>query len=339
MGQSFTNTILDDEAATPITSGTAPFSGSYRPTGVLSALDGESSAGVWRLRISDNLYGDTGSLDAWSLELCGGGASTDVIFEDGFETGNFSRWSGAVVDGGDLSVSMAAALAGNQGMLTHIDDKRTIYVRDDSPNTESRYRARFLFDPNSVAMVNGKAHFIFYGYQGASTLVLRLEVRKYNNVYQLRVATFTDGAKWKSGSWFNLNDAANVVEFDWQAATAAGANNGSLTLWLNGVQQGAITAIDNDTHRVDAIRLGIVAGLDDGTLGDTYFDAFKSTRQTYIGPDSASPTAPGTTPASDEVIIDTGVEEVDEGAAGDGGAEPAEDEATHRIYLPVIEQE
>jgi serine protease len=337
-GQNFANTILDDEAATPITSGTAPFNGSYRPTGVLSALDGQSSAGVWRLRISDDFFGDTGSLEAWSLELCGGGASGDVIFEDGFETGNLSRWSNAARDGGDLSVSTAAALVGSQGMVTHIDDTKAIYVRDDSPNAESRYRARFHFDPNSLTMVNNAAHFILYGYRGPSTEVLRLELRKSNNVYQLRAATRTDSTSWKTGSWFNINDAANVIEFDWLAAAAAGANNGRMTLWLNGVQKGAITGVDNDTRRVDAIRLGIVAGLDTGTVGDSYFDAFKSTRQTYIGPAGAVLAAGIDAQTASEIIVDTGVEEVDEGTAADSEDAAEEDSATQRIYLPIIER-
>ena len=37
----FTNTTLDDEAATAIAAGTAPFTGSFRPTQALSAMDGK----------------------------------------------------------------------------------------------------------------------------------------------------------------------------------------------------------------------------------------------------------------------------------------------------------
>jgi hypothetical protein len=42
--------------------------------------------------------------------------------------------------------------------------------------------------------------------------------------------------------------------------------------------------VDNDTRRIDRIRLGAVSGLDSGTSGIYYFDAFESHRQTYIGP-------------------------------------------------------
>ena len=71
LGDNFTNTTLDDEAAMSITAGTAPFTGSFRPEGVLSALDGENSAGTWRLEVTDTLAsGGAGTLDSWQLELC-----------------------------------------------------------------------------------------------------------------------------------------------------------------------------------------------------------------------------------------------------------------------------
>ncbi len=41
---------------------------------------------------------------------------------------------------------------------------------------------------------------------------------------------------------------------------------------------------DNDTRRIDRVRLGAVAGIDTGTRGTYYFDAFESRRQTAIGP-------------------------------------------------------
>jgi len=42
--------------------------------------------------------------------------------------------------------------------------------------------------------------------------------------------------------------------------------------------------MDNDTRRIDRVRLGAITGIDAGTRGTYYFDAFMSRRQTYIGP-------------------------------------------------------
>ena len=132
-------------------------------------------------------------------------------------------------------------------------------------------------------MANGNAHYIFYGYTGASTDVLRIEIRRSSGTYQVRAALRNDKSSWSSTSWFTVNDAPHYVEIDWRAATAAGANNGSLTFWIDGVQRANLTGVDNDTRRIDRIRLGAVSGLDSGTVGTYYFDAFESRRQTYIG--------------------------------------------------------
>jgi hypothetical protein len=94
----------------------------------------------------------------------------------------------------------------------------------------------------------------------------------------------TDSTTWRYTSWFTISDAPHFIELDWRAATAAGASDGSLTLWIDGTWRANLTGVDNDTRRVDRVRLGAVAGIDTGTRGAYYFDAFESRRQTYIGP-------------------------------------------------------
>jgi subtilisin-like proprotein convertase family protein len=68
-GDGYTDTIFDDEAAISITSGTAPFTGSYRPEGLLSAFDGLPAVGTWTLEVTDDAPNDVGVLTAWSLRL------------------------------------------------------------------------------------------------------------------------------------------------------------------------------------------------------------------------------------------------------------------------------
>jgi len=209
---------------------------------------------------------------------------SDLIFADGFESGSFSAWTSNTNDVGDLSVSAPSALVGTRGMQALIDDANAIYVTDDKPNAEPRYRARFYFDPNSIPMASGDAHFIFRGFVGTSTQVLRMEFRRSAGAYQIRAALLNDASTWTNTNWFTISDAAHPIEVDWRAATGAGANNGGLTLWIDGVQQQDLTGIDNDTRRVDRARLGALSGIDAGTRGTYYFDAFESRRQTFIGP-------------------------------------------------------
>ena len=59
--------------------GTAPFTGSFRPTGTLSSLDGHRSTsrirfgqwvpGIWTLQLTNTKTGATGTLDNWSLSI------------------------------------------------------------------------------------------------------------------------------------------------------------------------------------------------------------------------------------------------------------------------------
>ena len=84
--------------------------------------------------------------------------------------------------------------------------------------------------------------------------------------------------------WVNVNDAPQAIEVDWRAATSPGATDGGLTLWLDGIEQAVISAVDNDTRTIDSVRLGAVSGLHNQIRGTCYFDQFESHRATYIGP-------------------------------------------------------
>ena len=214
---------------------------------------------------------------------------SDLIFANSFEDDDCfnTQWTECVDDAGDLHFD-GPSLVGDFGMSMYniIDDNNVLYVGYLHPTPEARYRTRFYFDPNSISMVNGDLHRIFYGYSGSGTtkVVLRVEFRRSSNVYQLRAGLLTDAATWVNSAWFTITDAPHSVEFDWRTASAAGANNGGLTLWIDGVQKYSSPPVDNDTLRITRIRLGAVNGIDTGTRGTYYFDAFESRRQNYIGP-------------------------------------------------------
>ena len=70
-GMNYTDTVFDDDAANPIASGTAPFTGVYQPTEALSILNSEFSSGDWTLKVIDSYGFDTGDLVNWSIEICG----------------------------------------------------------------------------------------------------------------------------------------------------------------------------------------------------------------------------------------------------------------------------
>ena len=68
-GDNLTNTVFDDEAATAISAGTAPFTGSFRPDQALNRFDGKSAVGNWTLRIVDTTSLNIGQLLSWSLDF------------------------------------------------------------------------------------------------------------------------------------------------------------------------------------------------------------------------------------------------------------------------------
>jgi subtilisin-like proprotein convertase family protein len=89
-GDNFIATLLDDEAATPISGGVAPFSGAFRPLVRLSAFDGQSPNGHWKLEITDQVRRDAGRLLAWSLVIS---HSEPVATTDGLGIYRIGSWS------------------------------------------------------------------------------------------------------------------------------------------------------------------------------------------------------------------------------------------------------
>jgi RHS repeat-associated protein len=214
----------------------------------------------------------------------------DFVFTDGFESNDFSAWASSATDLGDLSVTQSAALVGARGMQAIIDDTNGIYAADYTPANETRYRARFYFDPNSITMADGDSHYIFYAYNSASTSMMRLQFNRSAGTYRLRAnAIKDDGVTWLNTNYATISDAPHVIEFEWWAASAAGASDGGLNLWIDGILQGTLVGIDNDAQNINQIRLGAVSGIDAGTSGTEYFDAFEARRISYIGSATALP--------------------------------------------------
>ena len=185
-----------------------------------------------------------------------------------------------------------AALDGNEGLQVEINDNNSIYVVDDTPQTETRYRARFAFDPNAIQMAEGDSLYIFTGYSDALIDVLRVEFRLFNEIYQVRGAVRNDANGWLTTGWIDLSDQPHLIELSWRAAST-GESDGSLTLWVDEELVANLAQIDNDGRQIDEVRLGAlgaVSNVNTGIRGILYLDAFESHRQTYIGP-VATPTS------------------------------------------------
>lgn len=205
-------------------------------------------------------------------------AHSAAIFSDNFESGNFSAWSAEQTDSGDLAVTVRAALEGSRGLRVRIDDNTPIYVEDRSPTGENSYRAKFLFDPNSISMGTNDAHIIFLAHDlnVIPVAALRLQFRKAESGYQLRAGARQDDMTWVNTQWAPITDQSHEVEVEWDASEGGAVTDGQVTLSIDSVLVDDVVGIDNATFRIDRIRLGAVSGIDSTTRGVYFFDFFES---------------------------------------------------------------
>jgi len=70
-GDNFTDTVFDDAATEQIANGAPPFTGVFQPQGSLADFNGLQTVGDWTLSIFDDANQDGGSLNSWSLQICG----------------------------------------------------------------------------------------------------------------------------------------------------------------------------------------------------------------------------------------------------------------------------
>ncbi len=214
--------------------------------------------------------------------------SNDAIFANGFELGNLAAWSAAQTDGGDLSADAAAGLASSSvGLKAVVNDTAGLYVEDDTPQDERRYRARFYFDPNGFDPGEGSAHFrtrLFIAFEENPTRrLLALVLRRQGGQYSLRARARQDDNSQVDTAFFGITDAPHAVEVDWQRSSTPGANDGSLRLWIDGTPVATVAGLDNNRSSVDFVRMGAL-NVKPGANGTMYWDEFVSRRESYIGP-------------------------------------------------------
>jgi len=155
-------------------------------------------------------------------------------------------------------------------------------VQDNTPANEASYHARFYFNPNSTSTGNG-GHDVFVGRNTGGTNIFRLQYRRTGNgpyTYQVRaVVRRSNGSAEAATTWYTITNAAHAIEIAWQSSLSA-----SFRLYIDGALKQTLINLNTNAFRLDSVRLGPSGGLTGGTAGTEYYDAFFSTRTTYIGP-------------------------------------------------------
>lgn len=214
----------------------------------------------------------------------------DLIFRDDFEDGEVASWSGQTNPGNITVVAAPAGLFGTKALQFKMDTAAPPWLEDDSPADEKRYRARFYLNRSALSLPTDQGFLVFAGV--SSSNVRMFEVRLRNSALgqgavDVRVRARKDDGNWTGWLEAPALDHTLQVEIDWRAATAAGANDGHLSLWVDGNLAGTLAAIDNDTLDVDRARLGPSIGFPSApdVSGVLFVDAFESRRSEFIGPE------------------------------------------------------
>ena len=119
-GDNFTNTVLDDSAASAISAGIVPFTGSFKPESPLSIYQGKAINGVWTLKMVDKAATDLGTLNSWSIDIqqtpafnCNSFDSSLVVTKTtddgtGLVTGSLSKAILNTTTGGTISFTLTS---------------------------------------------------------------------------------------------------------------------------------------------------------------------------------------------------------------------------------------
>jgi cysteine-rich repeat protein len=213
-----------------------------------------------------------------------------VIFEDGFETVDLSRWAASsATDFGDLFASPESALASSAtGVEGFVDDVNSLFVQDDSPLDESRYRARFHLDPNGFDPGEGSGRFrvrvlLALDQMPSTRRLIAIVLRRLNGQYSLRARVSRDDGTRANTAFFNITDAPHAVEFDWRRASGPSAD-GEFRLWIDDTLMQTLTGIDNDAGGIDAVRMGALS-VKPGAQGTIYWDELRSAREPALAPE------------------------------------------------------
>lgn len=142
-------TVFNDEAMASITSGSAPFTGEFRPVGSLSSFDGQGLSGRWQLRVSDLMTGDVGVLRGVRFLAAPRADTQGARITE-------AQWLGSSPTIDQLSVrfseSIDAASFTTADVALRAGDGRTVTIQSVTP-VDGSNQTRFLitFDPQSTS--------------------------------------------------------------------------------------------------------------------------------------------------------------------------------------------
>jgi hypothetical protein len=194
----------------------------------------------------------------WLLNLVnvsGTGITCTNLFKDTFEEGALFYWD----DTQNFTISPKCALDGNFGACAPFTKSAPRYLVKFLGSSETELAVRFRLDVNSVPLTDGKTFKILkIDDLDSGKLVHQLLLRRYSGKYQLKLIAKQDDGSTKKSAWIRIPDKPRIIEVEWEAASAPGANDGHLQLFVQGIQKAYLDELDNDTLEAEKVTLGVL---------------------------------------------------------------------------------
>lgn len=236
-GDNFTNTCFNETAATSITMGSPPFTGSFVPQGFLGRINNNQNGnGTWLLRITDLYGGDSGNLLSWSLTF-GSNPASNV----GFSSSNLPI---VVINTNNQSIPSSPKIMADMGIIDNGPSARN-YLSDPFNN----YNGKIGIDVrgNYSAILPQKPYGIETRDVNGNSLDVSLLGMPVENDWAL-LANYNDKSFMR-----------NLLAFDLFEQTGHYAPRAKLVeVVLNGEYQGVYLlceTIKRDANRVDIAKL------------------------------------------------------------------------------------
>jgi subtilisin-like proprotein convertase family protein len=150
----FTNTCFSQSAATSIVSGSAPFTGVFKPMNTIgNANNGQNGNGAWKLRIVDTYAADAGNLISWNISFGPGAPLPNVFTSSNLPIVLINTFSQTIVNDPKINANMKIIYNG-PGMMNHLTDAPNAYNNNIGIEIRGAFSSSLPQKPYSVETRN-----------------------------------------------------------------------------------------------------------------------------------------------------------------------------------------
>ena len=153
-GDNFTNTCFNQTTTVSIVSGSAPFSGTYKPMNTLgNANNGQNGNGVWKLRIVDTYPQDAGNLLNWNITFGASAPLPHLFTASNLPIVVINTFSQTIVDDPKINANMKIIYNG-PGMMNHVTDAPNAYNNNIGIEIRGNFSSGFPQKPYAIETRN-----------------------------------------------------------------------------------------------------------------------------------------------------------------------------------------